>query len=30
LVALARAILDGLGYELATPSEARQILGLTV
>jgi uncharacterized protein (DUF849 family) len=30
LVARARAILDGLGYELATPSEARQILGLTV
>src|SRR3984957_1450046 len=30
LVARARTILDGLGYELATPSEARQILGLTV
>jgi len=29
LVARARAILDGLGYELATPSEARRILGLT-
>ena len=28
LVARARTILDGLGYELATPTEARQILGL--
>ena len=28
LVERARAILDGLGYELATPKDARQILGL--
>lgn len=30
LVVRARTILDGLGHDLATPAEARQILGLTV
>jgi uncharacterized protein (DUF849 family) len=30
LVERARGILDGLGYELATPTEARAILGLAV
>jgi uncharacterized protein (DUF849 family) len=30
LVERARGILDGLGYELATPKEARSILGLAV
>jgi uncharacterized protein (DUF849 family) len=29
LVERARTILDGLGYELATPKDARQILGLS-